>query len=94
MFEKIALIASITLPLWNIPLIARMIQRKSSDDISLAWALGVWGSFALMAPQGFVSTDIVWKTFSMINFFAFSIVAGVVVFYRIKKSKPTKDSIN
>ena len=87
MFEKIALIASVTLPLWNIPLIVRMIQRKSSDDISLAWALGVWGSFVLMAPQGFVSKDIVWKTFSIINLIAFSVVAAVVLFYRIKKKK-------
>ncbi len=93
MFEKLALIISITLPLWNIPLIVRMVQRKSSDDISLAWALGVWISFVLMAPQGFVSKDMVWKAFSIINLFAFSIVAGVVVFYRIKKPKPTKDPL-
>ncbi len=87
MFEKIALIASVTLPLWNIPLIVRMIQRKSSDDISLSWAIGVWASFALMAPQGFVSKDIVWKMFNMVNLFMFSFVMAIVVFYRVCKPK-------
>jgi len=91
MIEKLALIVSITLPLWNIPLIVRMVKRKSSDDISLAWAIGVWVSFLLMAPQGVVSQDIVWKTFTIINLFAFTIVAGVVVFYRLKKPKSAKD---
>lgn len=93
MIQTIALIASVTIPLWNIPLVVRMIQRKSSDDISLAWAIGVWVSFALMAPQGFVSEDIVWKAFSIINFFAFTVVASVVVYYRIKKPKTTKDPL-
>jgi len=87
MIETIALIASITLPLWNIPLIVRMIQRKSSDDMSLSWALGVWFSFALMAPQGILSKDIVWKMFTIVNLFMFSIVTAVVLFYRIRKKK-------
>ncbi|MCF7877691.1 MAG: hypothetical protein K9L95_06265 [Candidatus Omnitrophica bacterium] len=85
MTEKIALIAAIILPFWNIPLIARMIKRKSSADISLHWALGVWVCFILMAPEAFRSSDLVWKTFNIVNLALFSLVIIVVFYYRRKK---------
>lgn len=87
MLEKIALIAAIVLPLWNIPLIARMIKRKSSADISLYWALGVWSCFVLMAPDSFQSSDIVWKTFNIANLILFTIVISVILYYRKRKFK-------
>ena len=80
--QRIALIAAIILPLWNIPLIVRIIKRKSSEDISIFWALGVWTCFALMAPSGFVSSDTVWRTFNIVNFILFSAVVIVVLAYR------------
>ena len=80
--QLLGLIASIILPLWNIPLIVRMIQRKSSKDISLYWALGVWSCLALMAPSGFASKDIVWKVFNLFNFVTFSGVMVSVLIYR------------
>ncbi|MDP3142663.1 MAG: hypothetical protein Q8N14_01765 [Candidatus Omnitrophota bacterium] len=82
MFNKIALIAAIILPFWNIPLIARIIKRKSSKDISMFWAVGVWSCLALMAPSSFVSVDIVWKVFSIINLIFFSGVLVTVLAYR------------
>ena len=48
MIEKIALVAAIVLPLWNIPLILKVIKRKSSSDIRLYWAMGVWVCFLLV----------------------------------------------
>jgi hypothetical protein len=45
MMKTIALIAAIALPLFNIPLIVRIIKRKSSEDMSISWALGVWICF-------------------------------------------------
>lgn len=90
MFEKIALIASVTLPLWNIPLIVRIIRRKCSDDISLVWALGVWFSFLVMAPQAFASKDLVWRTFNIVNSVMFSAVVFTVLFYRVKGGKKGK----
>ncbi len=84
--QRIALIAAIILPLWNIPLIVRIIKRKSSEDISIFWALGVWTCFALMAPSGFVSSDTVWRTFNIVNFILFSAVVIVVLAYR-KRAK-------
>jgi len=85
MTEKIALIASIVLPLWNIPLIVRIIKRKSSRDISMYWVVGVWICFVLMAPDGFVSEDLVWRTFNIVNFIFFTIVFVVVLAYREKR---------
>jgi len=85
MTEKIALIASIVLPLWNIPLIVRIIKRKSSRDISMYWVVGVWTCFVLMAPDGFVSEDLVWRTFNIVYFIFFTIVFVVVLAYREKR---------
>ena len=82
MKHTIALIAAIVLPFWNIPLILRIIKRKSSADISMYWAIGVWICLALMAPSGFISEDLVWRIFSIINFVFFSLVVVFVLMYR------------
>ncbi|MCP4481906.1 MAG: hypothetical protein GY817_03715 [bacterium] len=82
--EIIALIASIALPLWNIPLILRIIKRKSSKDISLSWAFGVWTCFILMFPVAMQSEELIWKTFSTINIICFTGVVLCVFLYRKK----------
>ncbi|MCK4912389.1 MAG: hypothetical protein KAS05_01560 [Candidatus Omnitrophica bacterium] len=87
MVQKIALIASIILPFWNIPLIVRVIKRKSSRDISMYWAVGVWICFVFMAPAGFVSKDLVWRTFNIVNFIFFTIVLIIVLIYRKERPK-------
>ena len=84
MLTKIALIAAVILPLWNIPLIVRIIKRKSSEDISIYWALGIWICFVLIAPSGFISRDLVWGVFNITDFIFFSIVVVVVLAYRKK----------
>ena len=82
MIEKIGLIAAVALPLWNIPLIVRIGQRRSSKDISLAWALGVWGCLAAMLPSGLISADPVFKTFTVVNLALFSAVVIQVLKWR------------
>jgi len=62
----------------------RIIKRQSSDDISISWAVGVWTCLALMAPSGFVSKDMVWRAFNIVNFFLFSGVLIFVLMYRKK----------
>jgi len=86
-FTRIALVASIILPLWNIPLIVRMVRRKSSADLSLYWVFGVWVCFLLMFPAGLKSDDIVWKTFNITNMVLFSAVVVTAVIYREKSKK-------
>ena len=82
MLDTIGLIASIVLPLWNIPFMINIIKRKSSADISLWWVLGVWICILLMAPSGFKSTDVVWRTFNMMNLVLFTMVVVTVLKYR------------
>lgn len=82
MREKIAFIAAIILPLWNIPLIVRVIKRKSSKDISVYWVLGVWICFLLMAPEAVTSLDPVWRAFNIMNLILFTAVVFVVLIYK------------
>ena len=82
MTQKIAFIAAIVLPFWNIPLIVRVIKRRSSKDISIYWVLGVWICFLLMAPEAFRSPDPVWRAFNIVNLILFSAVVAVVLIYR------------
>jgi uncharacterized protein with PQ loop repeat len=88
--EKIAFIAAIILPLWNIPLIVRIIQRKSSKDISIYWALGVWICFLLMAPEAFRSSDLVWRAFNIMNLILFTAVVIAVLIYRKIGDRPIR----
>lgn len=81
-FEKAGLVAAVVLPLWNIPMIARIIKRKSSQDISLSWALGVWICFILMFPNGLKSPDMTWRVFNIVNMVFFTSVVLVTVKYR------------
>ncbi|MFC1623956.1 hypothetical protein ACFL28_01365 [Candidatus Omnitrophota bacterium] len=74
MIDKIALVASIILPLWNIPLIIRIVKRRSSKDISLYWAIGVWVCLLAILPSGLKTDFLVWKAFAICNFFFFSAV--------------------
>ncbi|MEI6438309.1 MAG: hypothetical protein WCO69_06140 [Candidatus Omnitrophota bacterium] len=80
--EALALVASVVMPLWNIPLIVQIIRRKSSDDLSLWWLWGVWTCMLLMVPWAFITTDRVLRVFSGINFVLFSGVAIAVMKYR------------
>ena len=82
MIETIGLIAAITLPFWNLPLMARISRRKSSADISLAWALGVLVCLLAMLPSGLSSQDVVFKVFTVVNLLFFSAVVIQVVRYR------------
>ena len=82
MIETLGIIASVTLPLWNIPLILRIERRKSSADMSLWWIFGVWGSFLLMLPAGLQSADRVFKVFSIINIIFLTLVVIQVMRYR------------
>ena len=80
--ENVGLVASIVMPLWNIPLIVKIIRRRSSADISMSWVMGVWICALLMAPSGFTSKDIVWRCFNIVNLFLFTGVVIAVWRYR------------
>ena len=80
--QKIGTWAAIALPLFNIPLILKLWKRKSSEDFSLSWAVGVWVCMVLMTPQALCSTDETFRLFGIVNIIFFSGVTFLVVWYR------------
>lgn len=82
MVETVGLIAACVLPFWNIPLIVRIGRRGSSRDVSLWWTFGIWGCFILMLPSGLASSDIVFKTFAVVNMVMVTAVVIQVVRFR------------
>ena len=84
--QKVALVAGVLLPLFNIPLIVRLVKRKSAEDLSLLWAIGVWVCIVLMTPQALRSADIAFKAYGIVNIIFFSLVVFFILKYR-KKAK-------
>ena len=78
----LGMVSAVGLPFFNIPLIWRIQQRRSADDISLAWALGVWLCLLGMLPSGLVSPDTVFKVFTAVNLALFSAVVFQVLRFR------------
>jgi hypothetical protein len=85
-FELLALAASVIMPLFNIPLIVKIVQRRSSDDLSLSWLFGIWGCIILMLPWALTTRDIVLRAFGIMNFLLFSAVVVTVLKYRNGKA--------
>lgn len=81
--EMVSMVGAIALPLFDIPLIVRIIQRKSSADISVSWIVGLWVCSVGMAPAAIISSeDLVWKTFNIVNVILLTGVLWAVIYYR------------
>ena len=76
--QKIGMIAAVSMPLFNIPLILTIQRRKSSKDISLLWAAGVFGCILVMLPSALLSTDTVFRAYSVVNTVFFGVVLAQV----------------
>jgi len=83
--EITAMVASTSMPLFNIPLIMRIIHRKSSDDLSLIWVFGVYACILAMFPYSLMQKDLVLKLFSISNTILFTGVVVATLWFRIKK---------
>jgi uncharacterized protein with PQ loop repeat len=79
--SQIGAIAGFILPFFNIPLILRIVKRKSSDDISLVWVIGVWICILLMSPAALTSKDIAFRAFGVTNLIFFTAVVFATVRY-------------
>ncbi len=82
MIKTVGFWAAVMLPLFDIPLIVHIIKRKSSADISMVWAVGLWLSSVLMAPSAFVSGDLNAIGFNIVNVVMLTAVLIVVIKYR------------
>ncbi len=80
--EIVGIVAGGTLPLFNIPLILRLVKRKSAEDFSISWAVGVWVCILLMTPQALRSQDLAFRAYGIVNIFFFSAVVFLVLKYR------------
>lgn len=82
--EKVGIVSSVALPLFNIPLILHIVRRRSSDDISMTWAVGVWVCIVLMTPQALRSSDPAFRVYGAFNVLFFSVVLFFILKYRTK----------
>lgn len=80
--RDVGLLASIALPFFNLPLMFGIVKRRSSKDISISWALGVWTCLLLILPTALTSVDMVFQVFSCLNLILFSGVVALVLYYR------------
>ena len=83
--EIVGLVAGVTLPLFNIPLILRIVRRKSAEDFSISWAVGVWVCILLMTPQALRSQDLAFRAYGIVNIIFFSAVVFLILKYRGRK---------
>lgn len=82
----VGVVASVVLPLFNIPLILKIRRRGSSKDFSLTWAFGIMGCTLLMMPSVLITPDIVFKAFGIINLISFSTVMFYILKYHRDKT--------
>lgn len=83
--QLLGLIGAVVMPFWNIPLVIKIVKRKSANDISLLWVSGVWVCVVLMLPSALVSLDPVLKIFGIINAISFTAVFFTVLKYHKPK---------
>lgn len=90
--EIISTIAAAALPLFDIPLIVRIVKRKSAADISVTWIVGLWACSVGMAPAAILSSeDLVWKTFNVVNVILLTGVLIAVLYYR--NGRPSEHNV-
>jgi len=85
-FSIIGVVASVILPLFNIPLILRIVKRKSSRDISMTWVVGVWVCILLMTPTALTSKDLAFRLYGITNVLFFTLVFFFTAKYRKGKT--------
>jgi hypothetical protein len=77
----VGLVSGILMPFFNIPLIARVIRRRSSADISIVWVVGCWVCVMGMLPSSVRSADVVLRFFGIVNAIFFSGVFVTVLYF-------------
>ncbi len=81
MIQALGMISAVLMPFFDIPLIWRIVKRKSSADISLVWTFGIWLCILGMLPSSLVSPDNILKVFGIVNAVLFTAVVVAVVLY-------------
>jgi uncharacterized protein with PQ loop repeat len=79
MIQTLAMFGGILMPFFNIPLIIRIVQRRSSQDISLLWVVGVWFCVMAMLPHSLQSPEPMLLVFGVVNALFFTRVLATVL---------------
>ena len=89
MINTLGMVSAVLMPFFDIPLIWRIVQRKSSEDISLVWTFGIWICILGMLPASLISVDPIMKAFAIVNTVLFTAVVVAVLFYHpvVKKKR-------
>ena len=88
MIQILGMVSGILMPLFNLPLMLRIIRRRSSQDISLVWVVGVWFCVIGLLPSSLQSPDPILFAFGVVNALLFSGVFLSVLYFHpaIRKS--------
>ena len=81
MIQTLAMLSGILMPFFNIPLMMRIIRRRSSEDISLVWVIGVWFCVIGMLPHSLQSMEPVLLAFGVVNSLFFTAVLFSVLYF-------------
>ena len=81
MIKTLGVVSGILMPFFNIPLIVRVIRRRSSADISLVWAVGVWICAMGLLPSSLQSPVPVLLAFGVVNAIFFTGVFVSVLYF-------------
>ena len=81
MIQTLGMVSGIIMPFFNIPLIVRIVRRRSSADISLVWVVGAWICVMGMLPQSLQSPDPVLLTSGIVNGIFFTGVFVSVLYF-------------
>lgn len=90
MIQIVGMRSGIIMPLFNVPLILRIIRRRSSADIRLLWVIGVWSCVMAMLPSSMQPPDPVLVVFGIINSLFFSAVFFTVLYFHPDLRNRTK----
>ena len=88
LIKNLGMISAVLMPLFDIPLIVRIVQRRSSQDISLIWTFGIWACVLGMLPSSLTSVDPILRAFAIVNTVLFTAVVIAVVRYHPSFFRP------
>lgn len=91
--RNLGMISAVAMPLFDIPLIVRIIRRKSSEDISLIWVVGIELCILGMLPSSLLSPDPILRAFGVVNTVLFTAVFLAVIYYHPALQRLTDRSI-
>lgn len=81
MVQAVGIASAILMPFFNLPLMLRIIRRRSSEDISLVWVVGVWICVMGLLPSSLQSPDRILFAFGVVNAVLFSGVFFSVLYF-------------